>query len=349
MNEMNTVNQDFIQIFELFFDDEPIEIERKNTSHGESDFREVILYKCNSGKKYAIKLADNRFTFADKIEMWRRCAEEYRNYGYYCPSIIRSKSDNFPTVSYKGHNCIVYAEEYSVYRSAEDFDKSGLQYKGYFDDALIMTAKVASSQFNFTDYPSGNCLFDCFCPDDSYDEVMENALEWKRYADTLPSEFREQTQRIWKRWIDNRDLLETLYGRLPTSVFQADLNPSNILLDDHGKFVGVYDFNLCGKDVFLNYLFREIYRGNYEEELKSILSALKTVSRIYKFSDIEKTAAPLLYRCIKPLWFTRVQDLKEAGDKNETIKKHLDETEIAQTRTIDFSFYMSANTDYSSL
>ena len=117
MNEMNTVNQDFIQIFKLFFDDEPIEIESKNTSHGESDFREVILYKCNSGKKYAIKLADNSFTFADKIEMWRRCAEEYRNYGYYCPSIIRSKSDNFPFVSYKGHNCIVYAEEYSVYRS----------------------------------------------------------------------------------------------------------------------------------------------------------------------------------------------------------------------------------------
>ncbi len=203
-----------------------------------------------------------------------------------------------------------------------------------------MTAKVAAARFNFTDYPSGYCLFDRFCSDDDTDEVMENALEWKRYSDTLPTEFREQTQRIWKRWLDNRNSLEALYGRLPTSVFQADLNQSNILLDEYGKFVGVYDFNLCGKDVFLNYLFREIFCVNYEEELESILYALKTVNDVYRFSDTEKATAPLLYRCIKPL--CRVQELKEAGGKIEEIKRHLDETEFAQTREIDFSFYMSA-------
>jgi len=31
--------------------------------------------------------------------------------------------------------------------------------------------------------------------------------------------------------------------RLPTSVFQADLNPTNLLVDDKGAFAGVFDFN----------------------------------------------------------------------------------------------------------
>ena len=82
--------------------------------------------------------------------------------------------------------------------------------------------------------------------------------------------------------------MELIYHKLPTSVFSADLNTSNILLDEQGKFVGVYHFNLCGKDVFLNYLFREIY----------------------------------------------------SGDDIEAINACLDKTEFAQTRMIDFKFYM---------
>lgn len=343
MVEMELADHGLTAVFELFFDEYPIEVEIKNTSHGESDFREAVLLRLESGSRYVIKLADNDFTFADKIRAWQRCSEEYRKLGYYCPAIICSKNGDFPTIRYKGHNCVVYAEEYSKYRSADDSGKGIGSNSSYLDDALIMTAKVAAARLDFTDYPSGYCLFERFCPSDPVDEVMENALAWKEYTETLPAECQEQVRRIWNRWIENRKELELIYPELPTSVFQADLNASNILVDGQGKFVGVYDFNLCGKDVFLNYLFREIFCSDEEEELRQILAALLKVSEVYCFSEIEKKAAVLLYRCLKPLWFIRVQKLKAAGENLCAIKACLDKTEFVQTREIEFAFHMEGN------
>lgn len=118
---------------------------------------------------------------------------------------------------------------------------------------------------------------------------------------------------MFARWEENRAALEKCYAGLPTSVFQADLNDTNVLLDDLGNFAGIYDFNLAGKDVFLNYLFREIYEGSLDEERNAILSALKVAAGVYAFSEAEKEAALPLYRCLKPLWYTRVEALKDAA------------------------------------
>ena len=182
-------------------------------------------------------------------------------------------------------------------------------------------------------------MFDTFCPSDKTDEVLENALAWKKHADTLPGEFEEQVGRIWQLWTKNRAALEKVYKELPTSVFQADLNPSNILLNDEGNFVGLYDFNLCGKEVFLNYLMRENY-GGVREEIRMIRDALRTAAGYYQFSDLEKNTAPMLYRCLKPLWFTRVEDLKELGTDREAIAAFLDETEHMLTDPVSFAEYM---------
>lgn len=273
--------------------------------------------------------------------MWKRCADEYRNLSYYCPKIFASENGDYPRVEYKGRSCVVYAEEYSKYRTADSFDPKTISTRKIIDDALIMTAKVAAEKFDFCSYPSGYCLFDRFSPGDQTDEVTENANEWKRYAETLPTQFKKKARRIFDRWIQNREKLERIYPKLPTSVFQADLNPTNLLLDEGGNFIGVFDFNLCGKDVFLNYLFREIYSGSNDEVLKRICAALKTISPYYSFSDIEKEAAPLLYRCIKPLWFTQTEALKAAKDNIDLLDSCLNETEYMQTRDIDFSKHMT--------
>jgi len=294
-------NKELINIFQLFFDELPHHYEIKNTSRGDSDFREAVIAEWSSGEKYVIKLSDNDFTFPEKIETWKRCAEEYRKLGYYCPVIFSSKQGDFPRVTYKGHNCVVYAEE-------------------------------------FCNYPSGFCLFEKFCPSDETDEVLETAMAWKKYADSLPERFQAQIQRIWQRWIDNRNELEKIYYQLPTSVFQADLNSTNLLLDDNGEFVGVFDFNLCGRDVFLNYLFREIH-WQYDE--KYLLETLRKVSQVYCFSDLEKQAAPLLYRCLKPLW--DIKALKDTGNDENAIQVELDNTEELQTKEIEFAAYMGVD------
>ena len=344
MDDQKKPAADTESIFHLFFDDALRSCQNINTSRDDSDFRETIIAETVSGNKRVIKLADNDFTFPEKIKVWQRTVQEYLDLGYYCPEIFCDKTGGFPIVEYKGHRCVAYAEEYSLYSSLED--RSSDESKSVVPicesckkDIWSMTAKVAAQYFDYTDYPSAYCLFEKFCPSDKYDEVLENALNWKEYADTLPDEFSEQVQRIWRLWTDNRAALEKVYKKLPTSVFQADLNATNILVDEKGRFVGVYDFNLCGKDVFLNYLMRENY-GDFEAEIDSIRNALKISSEYYHFSDIEKDTALMLYRCLKPLWYTRVETLKKLKGDNAAVKAFLDKTEYYLTANIDLSSYM---------
>ena len=59
--------------------------------------------------------------------------------------------------------------------------------------------------------------------------------------------------------------------------------------------------------------------------------------------DLEKQAAPLLYRCLKALWYTETETLKKAGNDETVIQLCLDRTEKLQAKEIDFSAYMNAD------
>ncbi len=319
------------------FTTEPIrKVWTVNTSRGTDDFREAIFAELRSGEKLVIKTAANSFTTADTIQMWQRCAAEYRKQGYYCPQILEALDGTFPNVHYQGHQCIAYAEEYSRYESASQCRNA----KPFREDLYRMTAKIAAQRYTYTDIPSGYCLFEAF-PGEEMDEVTENALAFRDYCQTLPELFQEQTERMLHRWEENREVLRSVYSDLPFSVFQADFNDTNVLVDAEGSFVGIYDFNLAGRDEILNYLFREIYKGTLDEELQEIRKALRVVSEVYAFSEKEIKAAPLIYRCVKPLWYTRVETLKEIGDDYAKVRVCLDEMEEAQTKDIDFRSAMT--------
>lgn len=223
-------------------------------------------------------------------------------------------------------------------------------YYKYIDDAIEMNACVASMHFDFAPFPSAWCAFEKFCPSDSDDEVMENAVNWLNIAKKLPVSFSGQVKRIWKLWNKNKEELRKIYPLLPTSVFQADINKSNILLDKDGTFKGVLDFNLCGKEVFINYLFRETpyvmtkegFTGSSEDniELERIFRAVHIVKKAYRFSEIEIYAAPLLYRYQKPLWFTRIEELTNAENDTVKIGKCLSVSEKMLTDEIDWASEM---------
>ena len=71
-----------------------------------------------------------------------------------------------------------------------------------------------------------------------------------------------------------------------------------------------------------------------------IREALRIASESYDFNEDEKKAALPLYRCLKPLWYTRVWDLKEAGTDPAKIRECLDRIEYYQTADIDFAGWM---------
>ena len=152
-------------------------------------------------------------------------------------------------------------------------------------------------------------------------------------------------EKIWANWVDARNKLNEIYFDLPTSVFQADINDTNVLLDEKGNFKGVYDFNIGGKEVFINLIFREApyvsargWEAFFREDhfALSIKKVLQISSKVYEFNQLEKKAAPLLYKCIKPLYWHSTDLLKEAGDDESEIHKCLDFIEYEQNREIDF-------------
>ena len=339
----NTPDNEFIKIFALFSKAAPESCDVINTARGEQDFRETVIVKTTDGGRLVIKLADNDFTDPGRISEWQRCAAEYRALGYYAPEIFAALDGSFPRVSYKGRSCAAYAEGFSPYRPLEDracenAESTALS-ESIIKDIWTMTARVAAKRFDFAKHPSGYCLFETFCPSDKTDEVTENALEWFSYAESLSDGHREQVRRIRCLWEENRAVLEPLYKKLPTSVFQADLNTTNLLLDEQGRFVGVYDFNISGREVFLNYLFRENFDSDFEREREKIYSALCFSREHYIFGEDEKRAAPLLYRCLKPLWFNKLEALKSCADDAE-VSKRLDLTEQALTADFGFEKYM---------
>ena len=48
----------------------------------------------------------------------------------------------------------------------------------------------------------------------------------------------------------------------------------------------------------------------------------------------------MLYRCLKPLWYTRVQELKEHGNNLDALQSFLDMTESDLTSHVDFRKHM---------
>ena len=328
-----------------------------NTSHGDDDFRETLIIDLG-GEKLVIKLSDNGFTDEKHLILWERIAKEYRKLGYYCPQYIRAIDGTFPIVSYKGRECIVWGEEFSKYRSADELIKDKYSdtklvkdgWYSFLEDAMIMDAKVAACHFDYTDLPSGFCMFDLFDPVDENDETTDDAKRWLAIAKTLPESFSAQIERIWNNWLEARKELEKIYHELPTSVFQADINETNVLLDEDGNFKGVYDFNLGGREVYINYLIRQApyvstyntYDGLEADDtfLKRVLHALDIAKKVYTFSEVEKKAAPLLYKCIRPLWWRASVELNEIGGDEEKIRQHLDKIEYEQSREIDFSKHM---------
>ena len=355
---------DISVIVGLFIGEQPTEYQIINSSHGEDDFREAIIARWEAGilppelgDRMVIKLACNGFSNPERIAMWERLAEEYRKRDCHCPRFLRTRAGEFPWVEYKGRRCVVYGEEFARFRPADSFAAEDISPAGrftYLDDLLRLNGEIAEAHLDFTDLPSAWVLFGTFDPADAEDEVMENAREWLACAEKLPEEFRPQAARIWERWQRNRAFLEKEYHRLPTSVFQADLNSSNVLLDEEGRFAGIMDFNLAGREVFLNYLFREVpfifgkrtekpapeEPGCWTEELlRRLIHGIEIVRERYRFSEAEKELALPLFRCLFPLWFTAVEQLKAAKGEKE-IQAALDEAERTQTLEINFRTYM---------
>ena len=98
--------------------------------------------------------------------------------------------------------------------------------------------------------------------------------------------------------------MQKKYQNLPRCVYQGDLNPSNILVDQYKNFAGIVDFNMYGTDVNINYFINEsmyyMQKEDFDfstediiEKSESIMKELlECILQEYTLNDLEKEMLP---------------------------------------------------------
>lgn len=255
-----------------------------------------------------------------------------------------------------GRKYYTFAEEYSKYETVEHSEKEKCKdAQGRYTftpDLMRLIGRIGSMHLDFIDWPSAYCVLVPFCEPDITDEGTECAEEFVKYVrENLPS-YTERAEELLNLFYKNQHRLAEIYDKLPTSCFQADLNDSNILIDNNQKFVGLIDFNICGREAVLNYALREalwavddacLYGKDdellyiYDEALDKIriASFLRNLSFIleeYDFSDDERDAFGDMFRYINGFWWFHIDELKRVKDDEARLKKLFDYLKKQMTR-----------------
>ena len=320
------------------------------SSRGGDDLRYTYILQDNSdGYKIALKITKNIFTTSERIDGWAALAEHYNNLGIYAPRFLKNTKNKFSS-SIEGF--AVYAEEYYEGKTGDEAD---IKDKSLRTDVLKSLGIVAANPAPIVPWYTAWCLYDTFDESDEVDENFRCAINFADYiAENLPA-YSEQANNILNKYKTMRSEFEAEYRSLPKSVFQGDLNGSNILLTDDGKFKGVCDFNLSGTETILNILFCECcecWSGAEEEKIARITAAstqyefdnkaaedLAVVGEYYKFSDKEKYAFTKYYNITYPFrWINYgfyMYHLRESGEKYafdifEWIERQMSRSDIGQ-------------------
>lgn len=340
----------------LYYDTDVVEVKTLDLCHGDDDYRKVYIVD-DGHCKLVIKHLSNTFSDRRRIEGWFKLMDAYRKVGLYCPAVVPNRNGELlhcDTVD--GRDYYTYAEEYSVYETAEHIGKEkykdALGHDCFTPDVMRSLGKIASAKLDILDWGSAYCLLVPFCPPDTTDEATECAVAFVEYVrDNLPA-YLYRAEALLELFYKRQEELKRVYHLLPTSCFQADLNDSNILLDEDMNFVGLIDFNLCGREPVLNYAIREAMLAVsdkrlfgekdsrlylYDKELDDLriqlfLENMAYVEETYKFSTFEKEAFPILFRYMNSFWWFHLDEIKRVKEDESKVTQILDWLEYQMNR-----------------
>ena len=323
---------------------------------GSDDFRKVFLVD-DGQRRLAVKHLSNTFSDRRRIEGWFRLMEEYRSIGLYCPAVVPNRSGELlHCENVDGRDYYIYAEEFSIYETADHIaperckDEHG--HCRFTPDVMRSLGKIASARLELLDWPSAYCLLEPFCAPDTTDEGTECAVAFVDYIRKNLPAYLERAERLLQLYYKRQEELKAVYHLLPTSCFQADLNDTNILLDENCSFVGLIDFNLCGREPILNYAVREALWGVSDNRLlgekdsrlyfydkalddlriRLFLENIRYIQECYEFSPVEREIFPVLFRYMNAFWWFHLDELQLIGEDAQKVTQLLDWLEYQMNR-----------------
>ena len=303
------------------------------------DFRLAVLFEFED-KGIVLKICKNHYTNRFRLSNMQHVMSTFRmETGLLVPNILKDFHGNYVnSCSINQQVYYVWAEEFLQGRSYRDFPDTELLGQNnlyvFHNDVLEFLAYVANKHYAFDNLAAGKSSFSYFFPG-AADEMQENLHEATIIFSKRFKSLHEKFLDIKRAFLKNQSEYFSFYNQLPRSTFQGDLNKTNLILNDLGHLKGIVDFNLCGEDAILNYIFREIIENLCEDAIfyersapqynfyekrtsdfywYSFLSNLEYISRFYKFTAKERFAANLAYRYLRPFDYRIIEKLREIDD-----------------------------------
>lgn len=349
-------------IIRLFHKEEPVCWEIREIRLEDEDSRWVVFVDF-SEDRFVIKIASNDFTWPERIEGWEDIVEAYRDLGYYSPAILKGLNGCYAQKAvFCGKECIVWEEEYAKYPHRDSLDKCLYMDESgnyaYYEEVLAFLGKVARKHYDFFPYASGWARFEPFGLNEETDEVMECVRTFDALVREKAPRYLSRWERIYDLFQENARQLQEIYHELPTSVFQSDHFGDNLLLDKEGHFKGVIDYNLAGRDTFINVVLYTVLFGYHgtgpvveapdilpeynpaaqDRVIQDILDAFRRLRRYYAFNEAEAKAALPLYKYISCIEYRQIEAFKKYAEDDGKLNLLFDAMEYELMREEDGFF-----------
>lgn len=221
-----------------------------DSSHGEDDVRHNYLLD----GRYVLRMNSAPVMNDNRITELNRLILRYRAFGLDAPRFLPLPDGGY--VLYTEDGAVWYLSEYLSGPTAEEQGLTDAQWERLDREILAMTAGFAE-RYRDADLSATFGMYSLFdlSPYDApcgIDEKQQN-------CDALCAALREAGEAETAEMVARankgvRARLKALYPRLPRCVFQGDENGSNLCLNEEGRITGLFDFNMAGTDVCVNYL-----------------------------------------------------------------------------------------------
>lgn len=272
-----------------------------DSSRGDGDTRWNFLF----GASYVLKINTPNGMWEARLQEISRLICRYRAIGVYCPAYIPTVDGPLSCAwEHAGKTYTCFVEEFARYPT--------FRWEMPCERKMLV-AHLGALAAKYTDVDlspihSMWSIIDLSPFDTDVDEKQEN-------ADALTAVLRDAGCTALAERVDalNRQLRAAIlpgFRALPRCVFQGDLNSSNAL-QDHGRFVGLIDFNCSGTDVNINVFINETnwFPGDKDLDTLSIPEILEKMDRIhiedsapiyqhYRLNDLERQMYPCFRRIV---------------------------------------------------
>lgn len=318
----------------LFFKDD-IKIENMVDKSRQDEERYIYFIK-QIGKRFALKIYSNSYTSEEVIISWSRLSNLYYGNGIVTTRFLKSINENqCEKFEVDGKIYWVWLEEYveSKYCYPNEIDLGKKSTQTFYSIGKIKGKmhQLAKQNFITCEWVSPWRLFEAFLPSETYDENYENALNFYENGKKVLREA-DLVEEVWGLYNEKREELKQFYSTLPSGQVQGDFSPSNFIVSKQDEIIGIYDYNLSGRDAFISDCIQEgvfLAYENYEEDLfgtkydkylnERFHAYVEGYMSEYTMSKDEFEAANLLYNIARPMRMEKIQSFLIAiKEGNET-------------------------------